>query len=473
MASTITNYSDNIDTDFPVPGVDNDTQGFRNNFSNIRDGLEAASTEIADIQLIQTGLITQINSITTPENIAASGIISTNITATNVTANGIVRAASFIGDGSQLTGISIGNALASLTISGGLAAGNTNISGKVTARSAEITGTVLASQFIGDGSRLTGIAATYTNLSSLATLALPTTDVSAKTVVASGEIRGQFFVGDGSQLTNVPYPSQELLSKLTVTGNSAFGGNLTISGTVISSSTITARSLALTETLSVTTASASYFVGDGSGLTNVGLANAYSATPISSIKAKNITLVDNANTVASSMYINNQQTLYVTDITKIVVVSTVTTSTVLASWSGSSGSFDINSLTFDSVPGTVNSGTNDFNVFKLWPADPEFHPVLSKVGTTITTTAFDISNALNTAGVTSGTSITFYKTNSPTLTTYATAVPLSTKGQVGDKKGMIIAEEGKGIYMCFRDYTDGIADIWLSISGASNTVPIP
>jgi hypothetical protein len=466
MASTITNYSGNIDASFPVPGVDNDTQGFRNNFSNIRDGLVAAATEIQDIQLIQDGLITQINSITQPDNLAASGIIVTNLTATNVTANGIIRASSFVGDGSQLTGISIGSALASLSVSGKLTAGNTNILGVVTATNATINGTVRASQFIGDGSQLTGIQATYTNLSSLATLALPSTDFSAKSLVASGEIRGQFFVGDGSKLTNLAYPSQENLSKLVVTGNSSFLGTLAISGAVVSSGTITAKSLSLSDTLSVTTATAAYFVGDGSGLTNITISSAYSTTPITGIKTKNLTLVSQSGNTNSSFYVNTQ-TLFVTDVTKIVVVSTLTFTTTLSSWAGSGGTMDINQVTVASVTG-VGSGANQFNYFKLWAGDPIFHPVNSVGGTTITTDYFDTTDA-NNAGVTAGSTVTFYKTNSPTLTMYSTAVPTSVKGQVGDKKGMMIAT-GAYIYMCFQDYTDGVADIWVRVVG-NNTVP--
>ena len=39
-----------IDAAYPVAGVDNDTQGFRDNFQIIRDGLGTASTEITVLQ---------------------------------------------------------------------------------------------------------------------------------------------------------------------------------------------------------------------------------------------------------------------------------------------------------------------------------------------------------------------------------------------------------------------------------------
>jgi hypothetical protein len=46
LASTITNYSNLIDINFPVPGADNDLQKFRDNFSNIKTSLEIANREI-------------------------------------------------------------------------------------------------------------------------------------------------------------------------------------------------------------------------------------------------------------------------------------------------------------------------------------------------------------------------------------------------------------------------------------------
>ena len=51
MASTITNYSSTINVDFPIAGQDNDTQGFRTNFSKIQSAFGVASTEISKLQL--------------------------------------------------------------------------------------------------------------------------------------------------------------------------------------------------------------------------------------------------------------------------------------------------------------------------------------------------------------------------------------------------------------------------------------
>jgi len=48
MASNI--VSDSINENYPVAGVDNDSQGFRDNFSTIKDNFAAAKSEIEDIQ---------------------------------------------------------------------------------------------------------------------------------------------------------------------------------------------------------------------------------------------------------------------------------------------------------------------------------------------------------------------------------------------------------------------------------------
>jgi len=42
--------TNNIDATYPVPGVNNSTQGFRDNFGSIKNNLDIARTEITDIQ---------------------------------------------------------------------------------------------------------------------------------------------------------------------------------------------------------------------------------------------------------------------------------------------------------------------------------------------------------------------------------------------------------------------------------------
>ena len=48
MASSIN--TDSLDAQYPVAGTDNDSQGFRDNFGNIKDNLNFAKTEITTLQ---------------------------------------------------------------------------------------------------------------------------------------------------------------------------------------------------------------------------------------------------------------------------------------------------------------------------------------------------------------------------------------------------------------------------------------
>jgi hypothetical protein len=87
MTSTVTNYSDNIKVLYPVPGVDNDTQGFRDNFSNIKNALTAAATEINYLQLntakLNTNTDYSYNGVISRAKLKSTGIaaLSGSITA--------------------------------------------------------------------------------------------------------------------------------------------------------------------------------------------------------------------------------------------------------------------------------------------------------------------------------------------------------------------------------------------------------
>jgi hypothetical protein len=61
MSSTVTNYSNKINPTYPVPGVDNDTQGFRDNFANIKNALQAAAQELSYLDLNTAKLNTGTN----------------------------------------------------------------------------------------------------------------------------------------------------------------------------------------------------------------------------------------------------------------------------------------------------------------------------------------------------------------------------------------------------------------------------
>lgn len=92
MASSI--IPETIDESFPVAGVDNDTQGFRDNFSIIKTNFEAARDEIVDLQDTaarlnadnsfdyNTNSKVNLNEITKEYNNSASGDIDVELSFT-------------------------------------------------------------------------------------------------------------------------------------------------------------------------------------------------------------------------------------------------------------------------------------------------------------------------------------------------------------------------------------------------------
>jgi len=56
VASTLTNYKYTFNAEFPVAGVDNDSQGFRNNFQAIKTALTAAASEITNLQTFSANI---------------------------------------------------------------------------------------------------------------------------------------------------------------------------------------------------------------------------------------------------------------------------------------------------------------------------------------------------------------------------------------------------------------------------------
>lgn len=121
MASEITNYSNVINAQFPVPGQDNDTQGFRDNFGNIQNALTAAASEITDLQVTNIGIINELNTITSPTDFDGSSVTATNVRSVSLTNSGTITTGDlvsygnistngkFIGDGSLLSNIPINN----------------------------------------------------------------------------------------------------------------------------------------------------------------------------------------------------------------------------------------------------------------------------------------------------------------------------------------------------------------------------
>jgi chorismate synthase len=81
MTNTVTDFSSLIDITFPVAGQANDTQGFRDNFSAIKNAFTATSNSLANLQI-------QINTIASTSSVFASTVAATvtNTVLANITA---------------------------------------------------------------------------------------------------------------------------------------------------------------------------------------------------------------------------------------------------------------------------------------------------------------------------------------------------------------------------------------------------
>ena len=236
----------------------------------------------------------------------------------DIETHGNITADYFIGNGSQLTGItgggiqsSIANGTSNVNIaaSGGNitmgANGNAGIV-TVTGTGANITGTanvsgnISGNYFIGNGSQLTGLAATYGN-SNVATF-LAT--FGSNTVSTTGNVSAGYLFGNGSTLTGIAasYGNANVVANLAALGSNPISttGNVT-GGNILFGSGIVSGTGNIT---------GNYFVGNGSLLTSLTganvtgtVANATSATTAATVTSNaqaNITSVGTLTSLSSS-----------------------------------------------------------------------------------------------------------------------------------------------------------------------------
>jgi hypothetical protein len=295
------------------------------------------SSNVLFSSLTSVGTLTNLN---VTGNVSAAGnVIGANletgglISATgNVTGGNLGSAGQIIATGNVTGGNLITSGLASIT--GNITAGNVGITGssltwanasiiqtsttdvsitgdgQVTIRSLDGTyqwtfddagnltapgniGTsanVAANYFIGDGSQLTGIGASYTNADVANLLAAFGSNVinSTGNITTTANISGAYILGDGSQLTNLPVQPGTYSNANVVSLLSAFGSN-----TISTTGNITAG----------------YILGNGSALTSITGANvtgtvanaAYATTAGSATTA---TTATTANTVTNAAQSN-------------------------------------------------------------------------------------------------------------------------------------------------------------------------
>ncbi|MFC1474908.1 beta strand repeat-containing protein, partial [bacterium] len=215
----------------------------------------------------------------------------------NVSASGTLTATAFYGDGANLTNVT-GTDATRVAKTGDLMSGDLNINaslaasgnitaatGTVTADDLLLTGNATAAFFIGDGSNLTNITGTdatkvaktgdlmsgdlniNASLAASGNITAATGTVTADDLLLTGNATAAFFIGDGSNLTNITGTDATKVAK---TGD-LMSGDLNINASLAASGNITAATGTVTadDLLLTGNATAAFFIGDGSNLTNV------------------------------------------------------------------------------------------------------------------------------------------------------------------------------------------------------------
>ena len=186
-------------------------------------------------------------------NITSVGALTSLVVTGNITSSANVQANYFIGNGSLLTGLpaTYGNANVAAylpTYTGNLA----SLAGNVTT-----SANVQANYFIGNGSLLTGIAGSSSFGNANVAAYLPTYTGNlvslAGNVITSANVTGSYFIGNGSLLTGIAGSSSFGNANVAAYLPTYTGNLVSLAGNVITSANVTG----------------SYFIGNGSLLTGI------------------------------------------------------------------------------------------------------------------------------------------------------------------------------------------------------------
>jgi uncharacterized protein YaiE (UPF0345 family) len=244
-------------------------------------------------------------------NFSSAGVANVVvITDTGANVAGYVDATYFVGDGANLTNLSVtlanldnGNSNVVVTANGNVTiTSSANATMVVTDTGANVTGYVDATYFVGDGANLTGIALSIIDngnsnvvvnldsdiqFSSNGNLTMSITDTGAN---VTGYVDATYFVGDGANITGITLANLDNgNSNVVVTAN----GNVTITSSANATMTVTDTGANVTGYVDAT-----YFVGDGANITGITLANLDNGNSNIVITANaNITFTSSANAI--------------------------------------------------------------------------------------------------------------------------------------------------------------------------------
>jgi hypothetical protein len=208
MASSIN--PNNIDTTYPVAGQDNDSQGFRDNFTNIKSNFEFAETEIDDLQA--KGIFKSALTGTTLDNDMAGAVIKN----TKTQAYRATRVALGAITGSAAIDYSAGNWY-SVTTSGSITLAFSNI--PAAGNQAFITVTVTVANI---AHTMTLPAAVGTGASAKSVVGIQGIASNIITFKETGTYEFQFHTDDGGSaifLSELTRPRNTLTNPINLTGS--------------------------------------------------------------------------------------------------------------------------------------------------------------------------------------------------------------------------------------------------------------
>ena len=233
-------------------------------------GTVASATTATTAGTVTTAAQGNITSVGTLTSLAVTG----NVSGGNVSAVGNIAASYFIGNGSQLTGITAGGSgtvtsvqgagvVSGLSLTGNVTtAGNLTLGGTLSLASVtgdiSTTGNITGGYIFGNGSQLTDIVSSYGNANVVANLAA----LGSNPVSTTGNITAGYFIGNGSALASI--------TGANVTGTVGNATTATTAGTVTTAAQANITSVGVLTSLSSTgNVTAANFFGNGNTLSNV------------------------------------------------------------------------------------------------------------------------------------------------------------------------------------------------------------
>ena len=335
-------------------------------------GVVTATGNITGSNIRTAGVVTATGNIT-GGNIRTAGVVTAtgNITGGNLITTGQVTATGNISTAGYFLGTFAGNISGNLTVPGsntqvlfnnqgnaGASAGFTfdsasnvmSVTGNavggniITAGVVSAAGNITGNYFLGNGSQLTGLPATYGNANVATYLASGTLNSNIITTAnvqgaflttsgASGNIIGvnymsaNFYLGNGSQLTGIVATSVGVLPSLSVTGNTQTG-NLLTGGVVSATGNVTGGNILTVGQVSATgNITGNFFIGNGSLLTGISGGGTYSNANVSNFLANGFgsNSISTTGNITAGLFVGNASLL--TSITGANVTGTVANAT--------------------------------------------------------------------------------------------------------------------------------------------------